>query len=359
MMNNKVRQTFKTMLFPIAAIVISFFVSIFFVMWAKGYPITQYFSALNDLIGTIWRGSFGTTRNTMATLTEITPLIFTGVANAVAFRSGLFNIGVAGQFVLGMMAAAMVGTIPGMSPVIHVPLIIISGIVAGGLWGAVPGYLKAKFGTSEVINTIMMNYISVSVANFIILRTRFAVPGKASTATIQDSAKIMRFIPTSQANISIFIAIIVAIFVAWLLWKTTVGYEIRAVGINPFGAEYGGVNVAKNAILAMVLSGAIAGLGGATHVAGVTHLAQDFMTVPSYGFDGIAVSLLAKNNPIACVASAVLFGALNSSSRALQISGIPKEIVFLIQSIIIIFVATDYIMKYFSDKKKKGAIMNE
>jgi len=271
----------------------------------------------------------------------------------------VFLIGVAGQFVLGMMAGAVVGTIPGLSPIIHIPLMIISGIIAGGLWGAVPGYLKARFGTSEVINTIMMNYISLAFANYIILRTRFGVAGKASTATIQESAKLARFMNTSQANISIFIAIIVAIFIAWLLWKTTIGYEIRAVGINPFGAEYGGVNIAKNAVLAMVISGAIAGLGGATHVAGVTHLAQDFMAVPSYGFDGIAVALLAKNNPVACIASAVLFGALNSSSRALQISGIPKQIVFLIQAIIIIFVATDYIMKYLSNKKKKGAIMNE
>jgi general nucleoside transport system permease protein len=358
-MNNKGKQIFNSLLFPFLAIFISFFVSVFFVMWAKGYPITQYFSALSDLMGTIWKGSVGTPRNIMATLTEISPLIFTGVANAVAFRCGLFNIGVGGQFVLGMMAAAIVGTIPGLNPIIHILLMIISGIVAGGLWGAIPGYLKARFGTSEVINTIMMNYISLALANYIILRTAFGVAGKASTATIQDSAKLARFMSGSQANVSIFIGIIAAIFVAWILWKTTIGYEIRAVGINAFGAEYGGVNIAKSAVFAMVFSGAIAGLGGATHVAGVTHLAQDFMVLPSYGFDGIAVSLLAKNNPVACIASAVLFGALNSSSRALQISGIPKQIVFLIQSIIIIFVATDYIVKYFSDKKKKGAIMNE
>lgn len=358
-MNTKGKQIISSLLFPLLAIVISFFVSVFFVMWAKGYPITRYFSALGDLIGTIWKGSFGTTRNSMTTLAEITPLIFTGVANAVAFRCGLFNIGVGGQFVLGMLAGALVGTIPGLSPIIHIPLMVISGIIAGGLWGAVPGFLKAKFGTSEVINTIMMNYISLAFANYIILRTRFGVPGKASTATIEKSAEFARFMTTSQANTSIFVAIAVAIFMAWFLWKTTTGYEIRAVGINPLGAEYGGVNVSKNAVLSIVISGAIAGLGGATHVAGVTHLAQDFMVLPSYGFDGIAVALLAKNNPVACIASAVLFGALNSSSRALQISGIPKQIVFLIQSIIIIFVATDYIVKYFSDKKKKGAIMNE
>lgn len=357
-MSSKVKDTIKAILFPVVAVILSLFISVFFVMWAKGYSITQYFTALTDLVSTIWTGSFGTKRNTMATLAEVTPLIFTGVANAVAFRCGLFNIGVGGQFVLGMVAAAIVGTIPGLSPIVHIPLIIVSGIVAGGIWGGIPGFLKAKFGTSEVINTIMMNYISIALANYIILRTAFGVPGKAATPMIQESAKLARFVQGSSANISLFIGIITAIIMAFILWKTTIGYEIRAVGINPHGAEYGGVNVAKNAVLAMVLSGAIAGLGGATHVAGVKHLIQDFMVVPSYGFDGIAVALLAKKNPVACILSAILFGALNSSSRALQISGIPKEIVFLIQSVIIIFVATDYIVTYFGNKKKKGEIMN-
>ncbi|MFR1710286.1 MAG: ABC transporter permease [Clostridium sp.] len=357
-MNSKVKNAMKAILFPVVAVILSLFISVFFVMWAKGYSITQYFTALTDLVSTIWNGSFGTQRNVMATLAEVTPLIFTGVANAVAFRCGLFNIGVGGQFVLGMLAAAIVGVIPGLSPIVHIPLIILSGIVAGGLWGGIPGYLKAKFGTSEVINTIMMNYISIALANYVILRTAFGVQGKSSTPTIQESAMFARFVQGSSANISLFIGIIVAILMAFILWKTTVGYEIRAVGINPYGAEYGGVDIAKKAVLAMVLSGAIAGLGGATHVAGVKHLIQDFMVVPTYGFDGIAVALLAKNNPIACILSAVLFGALNSSSRALQISGIPKEIVFLIQAVIIIFVATDYIVTYFENKKKKGEIMN-
>ncbi|MEG1254178.1 ABC transporter permease [Clostridium sp.] len=357
-MKSKMKDMAKVILFPIVAVVLSLFISVFFVMWAKGYSITQYFTALKDLVSTIWTGSFGNQRNTMATLAEVTPLIFTGVANAIAFRCGLFNIGVAGQFVLGMVAAALVGTIPGLSPIVHIPLIMISGIVAGGIWGGIPGFLKAKFGTSEVINTIMMNYISIAFANYIILRTAFGVPGKAATPIIQESAMLTRFVEGSSANTSLFIGIIAAILMAFILWKTTVGYEIRAVGINPHGAEYGGVNVAQRAVLAMVLSGAIAGLGGATHVAGVKHLIQDFMVVPTYGFDGIAVALLAKKNPIACIGSAVLFGALNSSSRALQISGIPKEIVFLIQSVIIIFVATDYIITYFENKKKKGEIMN-
>lgn len=356
--NNPMSDSLKALAFPFFSIVVAIFVSVFFVMWAKGYGITEYFSALSDLFSTIWNGSFGDSRKTLETMVYVTPLIFTGVANAIAFKCGLFNIGVEGQFVMGMVSAAVIGLIPGLSPVVHIPLVIIGGIVAGAVWAGIPGYLKAKIGTNEVINTIMMNYLGLYLANYIILRSRFAVQGEANTPLIQKSAELLRFSDMSRANIALIIGILVAIFIYWLLWKTTVGYEIRAVGINPYGAEYGGINISKNIILAMVLSGAIAGVGGATHVSGVLHQAQDMMAFPGFGFDGIAVALLAKNNPVACIPSAILFGALNSSSKMLQLNGIPKEIVYLIQSIIIIFVATDYIVKYFSERKKRKVLIN-
>jgi ABC-type uncharacterized transport system permease subunit len=345
--------------FPILSIIIAIFIAVFFVMWAKNYSITQYFSALSDLFRVIWKGSFGDLRKTLVTIEYVTPILFTGLANAVAFRCGLFNIGAEGQFIMGMISAAIIGLIPGLSPIIHVPLIIIGGIVAGAIWAAIPGYLKAKVGTNEVINTIMMNYIGLYFANWVVLRSRFNVPGKANTPMIQESAQLMKLAEgVSRANISIILAVICAIFIYWLLWKTTIGYEIRAVGLNPHAAEYGGISISKNIVLAMVISGALAGLGGATHVAGIKHMVEDFVVLPGFGFDGIAVALLAKSNPIACIASALLFGALNSSSKMLQINGIPKEIVFLIQSIIIIFVATDYIVKYISEKRKKVTMIN-
>ena len=348
----------KSLAFPFFAIVLSIFIAVFFVMWAKHYSLLQYFTALGDLFKVIGKGSFGDKARTLDTIMYVTPLIFTGVAHAVAFRTGLFNIGVEGQFIMGMISAAVIGLIPGLSPIVHIPLIIIGGFVAGAVWAGIPGYLKAKRGTNEVVNTIMMNYIGMFLANWIVLRSVFAVKGKANTPIIQKSAQLLRFGTSSRANISVFIGIAIAIFVFWLLWKTTIGYEIRAVGLNPYGAEYGGINIAKNTVLAMVISGAIAGIGGATHVSGVLLQSQDFMGFPGFGFDGIAVALLAKSNPIACIASAVLFGALNSSSKILQLNGIPKEIVYLIQSVIIIFVATDYIVKYFSEKKKKEAMIN-
>jgi simple sugar transport system permease protein len=349
----------KSLVFPLASIVISIVVAVFFVMWAKKYGIHQYFKALEDLYKVIWSGSFGSSYKALDTLVYVTPLIFTGVANAIAFRCGLFNIGVEGQFTMGMLAAALLGLIPGLNPWIHVPLVILGGMLAGSLWAGIPGYLKAKIGTNEVVNTIMMNYIALNFVNWVILRSSFAVQGKASTAGIQKSAELWRFAGgTNRVNISIFIAIAVAIIIYWLIWKTTVGYEIRAVGLNATAAEYGGINIAKNTVLAMALSGAVAGIGGATHMAGIQHQFQSMLGFVGYGLDGIAVALLAKKHPIGCIAAAVLFGALNSSSKTLQLNGIPKEIVYLIQSIIIIFVASDYIMKYFAQKKKKKVMVN-
>jgi general nucleoside transport system permease protein len=356
---DSVINSLKALSYPLLAIVLAIFISVFFVIWAKGYSILQFFSAFSDLITTVWNGSFGDPRKSLETMEYVTPLIFTGIANAVAFRCGLFNIGVEGQFILGMISASIIGLIPGLSPIIHIPLIILGGTLAGALWGGIPGYLKAKIGTNEVINTIMMNYLAINLSNYLVLRSVFSIKEKSSTPIIQQSAQLLRFNNMSRANVSIFIAIFLAILVYWMLWKTTIGYEIRAVGLNAFAAEYGGINIAKNTVLAMVISGAIAGIGGATHISGILLQSQDMFAAPGFGFDGIAVALLAKSNPIACIPSAILFGALNSSSKMLQLNGIPKEIVYLMQAIIIIFVSTDYIVKYFSERKKRKVLMNE
>lgn len=356
---NKITSCLKSLIFPIIAVMISIFVAVFFVMWSKGYAFTQYFSALSDLFRLIWKGSFSTERNTLITISYVTPLLFAGVANAIAFKCGLFNIGVEGQFVIGMIAGALLGLIPGLNPIVHGIIMVIGGIIAGGIWAGIPGALKAKFGTNEVVNTIMMNYIALNVVNWVVKKSRFSVDNGTSTPMIKESAMLPKFTPSTEANISIIIAIISAIFIYWLLWKTTVGYEIRGVGLNPLGAEYGGINIKKNIVLAMVLSGAIAGIGGCTYIAGARHQMQDLMGLPGFGFDGIAVALLARSNPIGCIASAILFGALKSSSAVLQLHDIPKEIVYLIQSIVIIFVATDYIVKYFEERKQKGAVINE
>ena len=346
------------MFFPFIAIIVAIIISGFFVMWAKDYSILKYFNAIGDLFLSIWQGSFRNRQVFFQMLEYVTPLIFTGVANAVAFRTGLFNIGAEGQFMVGMLSAALIGLIPGLSPFIHIPLVIIGGMVAGGGYASITGFLKAKRGINEVISSIMLNYIMLHFVNFIILRT----PLRTNDATpqIMPSAMFPQFITFSKANISIFIGIIVAFLVYFLLKQTTIGYELRTVGSNPFAAEYGGINVKRNMVLALVLSGAIAGLGGATHVSGNLRKISIYIGgFSGFGLDGMAVALLAKSNPIACIFSAVLFGALNASSRMMQLNEIPKEIVAIIQAIIILFVATDYIIKYFENKKKKKVALND
>lgn len=356
---NNIFNAVTPILFPLLALVVALLVSVFFVMWAKSYSILQFFDGFNDLISTVWKGSFGSEMSTMNTIFYTTPLIFTGIANAVAFKTGLFNIGTEGQFIIGMITAAVVGQITGLPAIIHLPLVFICGILLGGIWSAIPGYIKAKTGTSEVINTIMMNYIALYLTDYIIRRTPLGIAKKASTPMISESARLFRFVDKYQANVGIIIGIVVAIFIAWLLWKTVVGYELRSVGMNRFGAEYGGINVKKNIVLAMTLSGVIAALGGVIHVTGGKFYMDDMTNLPGYGFTGMAVALLAKSNPIGCLFSALLFGALNSSAKTLQLNGIPKEIVSLIQGVIIIFIATDYIVKYIIDKKKKEAMIHE
>ncbi|MCL2321584.1 MAG: ABC transporter permease [Oscillospiraceae bacterium] len=344
--------------FPFIAIIVAIIISGFFVMWSKNYSIAKYFNAIQDLFVSIWQGSFQNQQVFFQMLEYVTPLIFTGVANAIAFRTGLFNIGAEGQFMMGMLAAALIGLLPGLSPFIHIPLIIIGGMLAGGGYASIVGFLKAKRGINEVITSIMLNYIALNFINLIIMRTPLTV--RDATPQIMPSAMIPRFISISKANYSIFIGILVAFLIYYLLKHTTIGYELRSVGSNPSAAEYGGINVKRNMVLAIVLSGVIAGLGGATHVSGnllkVSNLIGGF---PGFGLDGMAVALLAKSNPLACILSACLFGALNASSRMMQLNGIPKQIVAIIQAIIILFVASDYIIKYFENRKRKKAILHE
>lgn len=353
------RKALKNMqdvlLFPLFAIIFALFVAVFFVMWAKNMG---FFEGAATLFTAIWEGTFGKRANFIETLVAVTPLIFTGLAHAVAFRTGLFNIGVEGQFIMGMLAAALIGLIPGIPSVLHVTLVLVGGIIFGAIWAAIPGYLKAKVGTNEVVNTIMMNFIAMNVSNYFV-KGPIHREGSASSQMILESARLYRFLsPSERVNVGLFIGIILAVLIYFLLWKTTIGYEIRAVGLNMFAAEYGGINSKKNIILAMVISGAIAGLGGAVHVAGTIHKAHQLVGFTNYGFDGIAVALLGKSHPIGVLFSSVLFGGLNSSARILQKFRIPKQIVYIIQGIIIIFVAADYIYKWIVQKRKKEAIKN-
>ncbi|ADL50484.1 ABC transporter permease [Clostridium cellulovorans] len=339
---------------PVASILVALLASAIFVVWSTG---ENYFSAVGILLKSIAEGSLGSLDSFSETLAILTPLLFAGLAQAIAFKTGLFNIGVEGQFIVGMMGATIVGLIPGIPGPIHIVLVILAGVAAGGFWAFIPGYLKAVRGTNEVVNTIMMNFIALYLCNYLVMN-KFTEAGQSATDVIQGSAQLFRFLgPSNRANIGVFLALLTAVLVYFLLNKTKAGFELRAVGLSPTSAEYGGVSIKKNIVLAMVISGVVAGLGGATYISGVQHQMLQMAAFPNFGFDGMTVALIAKSNPIAAILSAFLIAALNSSQLYLQMNNIPKEIISLIQAIIIIFLAADYTFKFLK-RKKKGAAVN-
>jgi simple sugar transport system permease protein len=293
------------------------------------------------------QGSFGRLASIGRTLEKATPLIFSGLAVAFAFKAGLFNIGAQGQLLLGAMAAAVVGFgIQGLPPIIHIPLALLAGTVAGALFGAIPGALKVYTGAHEVITTIMLNYIAINITDYLADGPfKDTSPGNivARTPLIADSAKIPVI---GNIPLGFIIALLAAVFAWWLLYKTTKGFEIRTVGLNPNAARYAGIKVAFTVILAMVISGGLAGMGGAIETQGVVFRYQPGFNI-GLGFDGITVALLGRTHPFGVIPAAILVGALKAGASQMQFSaGVAKEITDVIQALILFFVAADQIVRW-------------
>jgi simple sugar transport system permease protein len=268
---------------------------------------------------------------------------------ALAFRCGLFNIGAEGQITIAMLASGAVGIKLSFLPgIILLPLCILAGILAGAIWAGIPGWLKAKRGIHEVINSIMMNYIAFYLVNTLVLSKWLKAPGYQATLEVPKSAWLPQLAgPQVSANVGIFLALIAVAFVYWLLWHSTLGFQIRATGHNPQAAEYAGINVSKQLIVAMLISGGLAGLGGAIQTLGVKHRVYQFFGFINYGFDGLAVALIGHNHPVGVVLASLLFGALSYSSVTIQMmAGVPKQVIGIIQACIIFFVAADEIVKW-------------
>jgi simple sugar transport system permease protein len=277
-----------------------------------------------------------------------TPYIFTGLAVALGFKVGLFNIGAEGQLFIGAITTVTAALyLKGLPPIIHIPLALLAGFIGGGLWGFIPGWLKAATGGHEVINTIMMNYIAFRLSEFLLRGPLKNPEGHAPvSAPIPDSAKLYRFFENPiRFHIGFFIALFIAYLVYLLLFKTTWGYTLRTVGANPRAAKYAGMNIVQSTVLAMFLSGGLAGLAGATEVLGVNHnLALAFAS--GYGFDAIALALLGKNHPAGVVLSAILFGFLRNGAIQMQVlAGIPVDIISVLQAFILAFIAAPAIIR--------------
>ena len=292
-------------------------------------------------------------------LFKTTPLIFTGLAVAFAFRTGLFNIGGEGQLYIGAFATGLAGVyLPQSMPSFLVIIIcIFCGFAAGGLAGFIPGYLKARRGAHEVINTIMLNFIIMALVNYLVV-TYFKMPETLHTAEIMEKAKISRifsYFPAfkgSAANVSFFIAILTAFIVYIILWKTKLGYELRAVGFNQSAAEAAGINVKKCIILAMAISGGLAGLVGVNFVLGYKYYFEEGFS-SGIGFMGIAVALLGRNHPFGVILAAIFFGILNQGGLVIN-AVVPKELVDILQAVVIICVvasSSEVKRMLFSSKK--------
>src|ERR671927_382128 len=263
----------------------------------------------------LWEGSLGRPQSISETLVWSIPYIFGGLAVALAFKAGLFNIGVEGQIGLGSLAAVYVGYAVGGVPFpLHLLLAIAAGCLAGMVWGAIPGVLKARTGAHEVIVTIMLNYVAIQVTSFLVsgvMKDPNPLIANAQTPKILQSARLPPLLPDPQYRVhwGVVLALAAAIGLWWLLNKTTVGFEIRTVGANPHAARYAGVSVGRTIALTMTLSGLLAGLAGALEVVGLNYYHSAGFNV-GYGFDSIAVALLGRSEPISVIPSELLFGAL-------------------------------------------------
>ncbi len=285
------------------------------------------------------------------TLRYATPLIFAGLSVALGFRGGLFNVGAEGQYFVAGLTSVFVGySLTGLPWFIHAPLALLAGILGGALWGVIPGYLKAKTGAHEVINTIMMNYIAFRLAEFMldVGGPMARGDGRPVSPLVQPSARLAQFFPSNsniRFNVGFLLALAAAGFIYWLLFKTTIGYEIRTVGQNPRAAKYSGMSVARTVVLTMALSGGLAGLAAATDILGVIGFMPNAFS-SGYGFDAIALALLGNSHPFGVVLASLLFGALQAGARNMQaMARVPLDLTDILQGLIIIFIAAPAIIR--------------
>ena len=293
-----------------------------------------------DGFGALFDGAFGTREEVAETLVQATNLLFPALGIAIAFRAGLFNIGAEGQLVLGGFAAGWLGAQIPLPAVLAVPMVLIAGTLAGGAWGAIPGFLRARFGANEVIATLMLNVIAVLLATYLV-NGPLALPGSGAseTPTLPHAAQLGDLVANSRLTWAFPIALVLAFALRWLLQRTVFGYELRAAGDAPEAAKRAGIDLGRTALVAMSLSGALAGLGGATIVAGELHRFNTGLS-PGYGFIAIAVALVGNLDPLWIIVAAFAFGVLQSGGIAMQAeAGVPRDVVSLVTGLVIIALA--------------------
>ncbi|HEY5467763.1 MAG TPA: ABC transporter permease [Coriobacteriia bacterium] len=335
------------------------------ILLAGGYDPLKAYAAL-------FQGAFGGPMRKPLdaigdTLVRSTPLMFTGLAVGFGFRANLFNIGAEGQFILGSLGAAWFGLLfAGLPTIASIPLILIGAALFGAAWAFIPALLKARTGAHEVITTMMFSWIALYLTSWIIsgplaesATNNFQTPMLSSAVWLPTLDKIIPGLPALKyAHAGLLVAIAAAIVVALLLRRTTLGYEVRAVGFNPTAAQNGGISIPLTTIWALCISGALAGMAGASEVLGVTHRMYDQVSAGAgYGFTGIAVALLGRKNPAGIIVAALLFGALSAGSGTMQLfASVPDKIVMIIQALIIFFVGAETIVSWYVKRRQRLAL---
>lgn len=357
-------------IYTILAIVLGIIIGSIILLISGTNPVEAY--------KVIFLGAFGKPKYISWTIVKAVPLILTGLSVAFAFNTGLFNIGAEGQYIVGSIGALVVGLLLDLPPIIHGLVALLVGALCGYLWGAIVGILKAKFQVNEVISSIMMNWIAFYLSNYLLsfpilrsIESDNSYPIKQSASIkiagvwkMSESGraylaqhKFLKDILNPPLNFGIIIAIIAALVVWYILKKTTLGYELRAVGFNEKAAEYGGIDINKSIVKSMGIAGILAGLAGAITVLGVSGDIGIMAAQEGYGFDGMAVALIAGNNPLGTIPAALLYAGLTYGGGKLTTIGTYSEVVNIIIGIMILFIAMpkllDMIKFFFTKWSKK------
>lgn len=342
--------------YTLISIVIGFVVGAILLSIAKINPLDAYKQLFN--------GVFGKPKFMVWCLIYAAPLIFTGLSVAFSFKTGVFNIGAEGQFVVGSLTACVLGILIKAPAIIHVPLCFLGAALAGGIWGAIVGVLKIKKGVNEVLSYIMFNWIAFYLSNFVVNLSIIHKDGGgeatkdiAATARILAPKSIIAATGASAANYGFILAIIFAVIVWFIINRTTLGFKLRAVGFSNTAAQYAGIDTGKSFLTAMAFSGALAGIGGAVQLMGMSGRISQFSGQEGYGFQGITVALIASSNPIACIFAGIFYGAMKYGGGKLSLVNAPAEVVDIIMGIIILFIAISSLFKnIFLNHGKKGAV---
>ena len=311
--------------------------------------------------GKLLNGVFGQVKYITWSIVYAAPLILTGLSVAFSFRTGVFNIGAEGQFVVGSIAACTVGILFDLPAPIHILLCIAAAVAAGAVWGIIVGFLKVKRGINEVLSYIMFNWIAFYLSNYIVnLSAIHRTGGGEASKDMADSARILapefitKLTRCTAPNWGIVIAVAAAVLVWFVISKTTLGYQLRAVGFSKTAAEYGGINTNKMFLTAMAISGALAGLGGAVQTLGMAGRVSQFASQEQYGFQGITVALIGSSHPVGCIFAGIFYGAMKYGGGKLSLVKAPAEVVDIIMGIIIFFIAIAHMFKVIFNRKKGG-----